>query len=974
MCKKKFSGILLLLLLLIPYFLSASAGTAEATLRLIKIERRNYRVDQDGWPNLSIRRIAANAEREVGFAVTGKTGDSSNPLLLYLQVKLEQQSPSSTGNGSVYVNDEKWPLDEEKRLGIQFLPYMHSFPADYNSTYFPNFFKIKINDKEDAKYRFYVMVRDASTNEIVAGNSFPLTVHEEQESDHPVIKVPSEANPSITSYFSGSTTLSVRAAGERAKWRKFYEWKLGYDNILPKYRDAIVEAVFDNPKFYDTTLRIKTKYIDGLPDGGYIGYLTLYALNTYDYAVSKDIRFGVVINDADKIPTITYPTREVSILPGTSDFIGFGGKYISTWSCDTTALPGFIQNVRLKYNTVYSNTCTVHVTLSPDATIDDTYELKVRASNSVNKQHAAATLKIKTVGAPEDYADPIIDDDETISVVQGGSASAVFTGRYVKRWGYKGDLPDGIDDIKLNYGSNPNRCEVRVTANSEAAVTSSPLSLNIYAYNAAGEEIKTPKTLYINILQNDETAEPIIDETAREISIVPGGTAAVTFTGKHARTWSWAKADGDDTNPDIVENVELNYLSNPARCEVIVKLHDGVKAGLTDVINIYAYNAVGKKIAAPAKLTVKVASTGDNEDPKIDESETVSVIKGGTAKATFTGQHIRAWAYGTLPEAIHAIELKPAANPNRCDVLVTAADKTDATSAQVTIYACNAIGEVTSADLNVTIIDNRDHSDPVIDCNESVRVIAGGTARAVFTGQHINSWKYGNLPDEIKAVELNYAANPNRCEVLVTASSTAAAGEKTVTIYAYNEIGEMTSANLNVTIIDNRDHSDPVIDYHESVSVIAGGTARAVFTGKHINSWKYGNLPDEIKAVELNYAANPNRCDVLVTASSKAAAGAKTVTIYAYNEIGEETSADLSVTIISDSEKGNYDKPVIDGNKSVSVAKGGTARTVFTGKNIRAWAYGNLPDGIKAIELYYAANPNKCEVLVTASSTAQTGS
>ncbi|MBR0097848.1 MAG: hypothetical protein IJP88_11740, partial [Synergistaceae bacterium] len=822
---------------------------------LVAIERQGNKVYQR---HLSFfdGHFIANAEREFYFAVTGQ---HAHPVRLELRVYAILKASYK----NVYVNGKQLTSSGEPMfVSENFLSYGHSFPAPYDPNFFVAPFKIRLNGNEGDEYQFDVTVVDAITGEFLTFNINHVSIHKDKESEHSVIKSPVE-NDSVTSPFPGTTTVFLGAATTN-----FSRWRVGYDKIDNKYKSAIADMSITNQNSEITTLTLTTKYIDGLPDGGYIGYLTVYAANQYGYEVSRDLKVNVAIAPKYQTPVIDNPTQELSVLYGAAGETVFTGEYISTWSCDTTALPGFIQDVNLDYSK-NRNKCKVNVMLSPDAAIGSNYDLKLTAYNGMNTKSAAATLKIKTVGAPEDYADPIIDDDETISVVQGGSVSAVFTGRYVKRWGYKGGLPDGIDDIKFNYGSNPNRCEIIVTAKANATVTTTPLSLNVYAYNAAGEEIKTPKTLYINILQNDKTATPVINETAKGISVVPGGTAAVTFTGQHTRNWSWEKAN-DNTTADFVENIELNYLSNPARCEVRVKVHDGVKAGLTDVINIYAYNAVGKKIAAPAKLTVKVASTGDNEDPKIDESETVSVIKGGTAKATFTGQHIRAWAYGTLPEAIHAIELKPAANPNRCDVLVTAADKTDATSAKITIYACNAIGEVTSADLNVIIIDDKDHSDPVIDCNESVRVIAGGTARAVFTGKHINSWKYGNLPDEIKAVELNYASNPNRCEVLVTASSTAAFGEKTVTIYAYNEIGEMTSANLNVTIIDTRDHSDPVIDCNESVSVIAGGTARAVFTGKHINSWKYGNLPNEIKAVELNYAANPNRCDVLVTASSKA--------------------------------------------------------------------------------------------------------
>ena len=96
--------------------------------------------------------------------------------------------------------------------------------------------------------------------------------------------------------------------------------------------------------------------------------------------------------------------------------------------------PGFIQDVTLVYD---YTVCNVHVTLSPDAMNEKTV-LTITAHNGTNTQTATATLHVTAMPSTEARKAPIIDDDETINVVQGGKSSALFTGQYVKRWGYKG--------------------------------------------------------------------------------------------------------------------------------------------------------------------------------------------------------------------------------------------------------------------------------------------------------------------------------------------------------------------------------------------------------------------------------------------------------------------------------------------------------------------------------------------------------
>ena len=102
-------------------------------------------------------------------------------------------------------------------------------------------------------------------------------------------------------------------------------------------------------------------------------------------------------------------------------------------------------------------------------------------------------------------------------------------------------------------------------------------------------------------------------------------------------------------------------------------------------------------------------------------------------------------------------------------------------------------------------------------------------------------------------------------------------------------------------------------------------------------------LPEAIHAIELRYNTNPNVCEVLVTANDDTSAASATVNIYAYNEIGMETSKTLTVNIVeSDSTK--YPAAVINTISGVKVAQGGIVNVSLTGSNIKSWGYGNLPD------------------------------
>ena len=143
---------------------------------------------------------------------------------------------------------------------------------------------------------------------------------------------------------------------------------------------------------------------------------------------------------------------------------------------------------------------------------------------------------------------------------------------------------------------------------------------------------------------------------------------------------------------------------------------------------------------------------------------------------------------------------------------------------------------------------------------------------------------------------MKYDEDPNTCEVLVTTSSAAETGSASTAIYAYNEIGEETSALLNISIVENGDeYPDPVINAGQSITVAPGETSSVTFTGQNITAWSHGELPSEIVAV--NMSESPNTCEVFVTASSAVESCDRVIMIYAHNEVGETREATLNVLI-----------------------------------------------------------------------------
>ncbi|MBQ7732967.1 MAG: hypothetical protein IJT58_02995, partial [Synergistaceae bacterium] len=704
---------------------------------------------------------------------------------------------------------------------------------------------------------------------------------------------------------------------------------------------------------------------------GSIIEVPVYAMGKYGDTDDKKLVIRVAPDENHKEPTIDNGDKSIEVIAGGTTSVTFSGQHIKNWDYDKNSVPAFIEGIEIKKN-YDPNTGEVVLNVKDEASaVGQEGDIKIYAYNGAGKAVATPANLHVTVTAGEKYATPTIDGDETVTVVQGGFVTATFTGKHTRFWSV---MPATSLDVyafyaEPDYSQDPERCDIRITASE--LTEDGTYTANVYAFNPAGQ-MSVPRTLTVKIEKNAAHQTAVIDDD-EAVSVAYGGSATAVFTASNARAWYFNDEEG---LPEWINAIEFDFNKNPDNCKVTVTAMSdtSVTAGTTAEIEIYAYNGVGQR-SEPRTLTVTLVNDDAHETPVIEGEQSVIVIKGGTVKAVFTGEHVRSWGYGTLPDAIKSVALDYETDPNRCNVLVTASEIAELGDYELTIYAYNAVGVRTESTLKITITEDTLHPAPVIYDDESVSVIPGGTAKAVFTGEHITSWRYMDLPDEVKSLKLDYYTHPNRCEVLVTASSNAQPSTTPVEVYlyAFSEIGDNASAVLKVTIIEDTSHPAPVIDEDESVTVIAGGTAKAVFTGKNIYSWKHGNLPDSVKAVDLNYSVDPDRCEALVTASSTAEAGTSKVTIYAYNSVGTEKTATLNVTVINDEAAKSYPAPVIDEDESVTVVPGGTARAVFTGSNVHSWSHGSLPSGVKAVVLKYDTHPDRCEVLITASSAAKAG-
>ena len=465
------------------------------------------------------------------------------------------------------------------------------------------------------------------------------------------------------------------------------------------------------------------------------------------------------------------------------------------------------------------------IQLSTSAVEDSTIEIPIYAlSYYGNETSTTLTVNVHT---DEDHKTPIIDGSKSIEVIAGETGTATFTGQHIKNW-EAANLPSFVESVvRRDNGSNPNTAEFLVTVKDEAASVGQKGDIKIHAYNGAGRDVATPANLTVTVTAGEKYATPTIDKN-ESITVIQGGTTAATFTGQHTRRWEISPVTQQDLE---AFKVDLDYSENPARCEVKVTAHEDAQDG-TYTANIYAFNAAGQ-MSEPRTLTVKVVKNEAHQTAVIDNDEAVSVTHGGSATAVFTGSHVRTWATDSIwPNWINGVDVDYSKNPNVARVTVTATSNSAVKAgetATLNIYAFNGVGERSEPKkLTVTLVNDEDHEAPVIDGNESVTVVQGGTAKAVFTGKYTRSWGHGTLPDSIKSVVLNYDTNPNRCEAQVTASSTAEVGDCVVTIYAYNAVGERVSADLNVTITEDRSHPDPVIDEDESVTVVQGGTAGSI--------------------------------------------------------------------------------------------------------------------------------------------------
>ncbi len=646
-------------------------------------------------------------------------------------------------------------------------------------------------------------------------------------------------------------------------------WYIDYPSIS-KLKGADLDYIRLDPGSSDNdgnyqkcTITVQASSRDELP---HPSTWTIKAYNKYGEVTSLDLKINARptagTSLAQMVPaSVTVKQGETAsvVLTGNDSVYAWyrnNDEAVSPTSTSTPSTPSPIDSIFLRYDQASPRTCTAYVTANPDAKLGS-YQTYIYVYNELGKIGEAGILNI-TVTPNDDHMKPTIDDNEELTVVQGGVSSAIFYGKYAKAWTYESTLSeDIISNITLNYSKSTNVCAVQVTAAENATTGTYPLT--IYALNAVGQK-SDPATLTITI-KNDEAHEtPTIDEN-ETVTVIPGQVASTVFTSKHTR--SWKVDESDVTKYDWIDAIECSYADNPDRCDVYVFTNASAdETGTSATIKVYAYNAVGKP-SEPKTLTILAADPEAYKKPVIDTSEAVTVIAGGTAKTVFTGQHIRRWDYSrNFSDDIHDIELNYATNPSRCEVLVTADPNAAEKTYHVTIYAYNVIGEDTSADLEVTVIVDEEKPEATITTTaETVSVVAGGTGKVILKGTNVSAWKYKNLPDEIKAVELDYSTSSDVCNVFITASSSAE--EKTVSfdVYAYNEVGKeaATPAKIIVTIkIPDIETPKPVFTVApKSIDLVPGGETTLMFVGENISFWKYENPSYMLDYVYFTWTTAP---------------------------------------------------------------------------------------------------------------------
>ena len=159
--------------------------------------------------------------------------------------------------------------------------------------------------------------------------------------------------------------------------------------------------------------------------------------------------------------------------------------------------------------------------------------------------------------------------------------------------------------------------------------------------------------------------------------------------------------------------------------------------------------------------------------PVIDGNKEIEIVAGGHGTATFIGQNVKLWASDTPPDFVGAVELNCKNSTNVCEVLVDVKDDASYVNRQgeIVIYAFNGAGTASErATLTVKVSAGEKYATPTIDKDENDTVMQGGTASAIFTGQHTRRWACDieRISQDIRDIDLDYSENPAQCEIKFT--------------------------------------------------------------------------------------------------------------------------------------------------------------------------------------------------------------
>lgn len=609
-----------------------------------------------------------------------------------------------------------------------------------------------------------------------------------------------------------------------------------------------------------------------------------------------------------------------------------------------------------------------------------------------------------SVSDPSSHQQPSITDGPTsVRVKPGGTVKVSYKGdQYTRNWSYGGST-DGLTVERYPSASGQN-CDFIITTSDatedEAKWTANPLTIR--AYNQAGDKSDSRA---LTLTADTTGAQPTIDDSSQNQIVygVQGGVATATLTGRKIFHWDDDKDNRPLSITDVVmfytdnpnrcdalvaiaedaKPVDWNAISADVPQDYPKASFDEWVAKYANKITVNAYGQYGDKTST--ELDVVVLEKHFFTPPEFTVCpETVTVGRtehqGGALRFRVAANYAKSWRYTLSDEAswlLDAVTLDYSADdPTVCDVILRATDDWSllADHGVLTITAYNTVGSSTAKDITVYVTAT-DFGDPEITvCPDTVEIVPGGTVQVDLEGNNLMFWEHGPLPDNnmLKGIDFKYESieGANKVTAIFTAAEDVIVDERgTIKLSAYN--GALIPIDREVTVKIVSASGGPVIEdagnWMKHILLMSpGDTDQITLRAKDAAYWTYGTLPPWLKSFTLSEdvaSDGTETCVVRATANQNvdewlkyintSSSSVQTqaiderlasddVTIYAMNQYGEMTSADVRVIVyvtdintllLSDDEK--YVMDLVPGEKRTFV---------FAAETANAWNFTLMDD------------------------------